>query len=444
MYLRQSLMIAFFIFYRVTAFAQIENVIIETYYVSDANDATDTIGGFLEEGSTTYRIFIDLMPGSKILKVYGDEAHPLAFSSTQSFFNHHEDGVTFGKDFVRTRYEIGTVPVDTYLTLGQCSRSFGQGAYFGVPKHLDTDGSLVGGVHNDGGSQEIPTGLLINDSEQAGVPLTESDGLALSEQLPDSWIEIGFKDVLSGEDTTIFGSENTQTSFRSTQALLKNSGVQGVDPDSNIVLVAQLTTNGEIAFEINVELEIIQDGAPKILRYVAQNEQLSPGEIFEPLLNYPYECGCTDHRFLEASTSFVCSDNSNCITPVVFGCTDTLACNYKAEANFNIPELCCYIGFCHDQDINIVCPILLPRTSIDLEQVRLYPNPSSSDLYVVIESTRYDDILYMIYDLFGSKVTSGILVFQERSIQISKLKQGFYHLQFNIDGNRITLPFIKI
>ena len=59
--------------------AQIEQLIMETYYISDANDATDTIGGQLEEGSTTYRIYVDLLPGSRLLSIYGDENHPLVF-----------------------------------------------------------------------------------------------------------------------------------------------------------------------------------------------------------------------------------------------------------------------------------------------------------------------------------------------------------------------------
>jgi hypothetical protein len=33
--------------------AQLEKVIIEKYYVSDANDATDNLGGGIPQGSTT-------------------------------------------------------------------------------------------------------------------------------------------------------------------------------------------------------------------------------------------------------------------------------------------------------------------------------------------------------------------------------------------------------
>src|SRR5436190_1803191 len=40
--------------------AQIENVIIEKYYISDDNDGTDSTGGWVQPGSTSYRIYIDM------------------------------------------------------------------------------------------------------------------------------------------------------------------------------------------------------------------------------------------------------------------------------------------------------------------------------------------------------------------------------------------------
>jgi hypothetical protein len=283
-----------------TSYSQIEKVRLETYYISNEDDATDTIGGSLESGNTTYRLFIDLQPGSKLLAIYGDEDHPLRFSSTTPFFNHREEGITFGKDVNRNRYEIGTVALDTYITLGQCSKPFSQGAYFGIPKEGDQDGSVIGGVNNDGGSQEIAAGLLTNANPQMGIPITMADGLTFKKELPDSWIEIGFKDLLTDLDTTIFSLN--KTSFSSSNALLRNSGVTGVDPDQNEVLIAQLTTKGDISFEINLEIEILKNGNYQTVKYVAQNSSLKEDEIFEPLLNYPYTCGCTDPHYLEAST----------------------------------------------------------------------------------------------------------------------------------------------
>ena len=61
--------------------AQLEKVIVETYYVSDSLDATDTTGGGLEAGSTTYRVYIDLAPNCKLQKIYGDANHALKLAS---------------------------------------------------------------------------------------------------------------------------------------------------------------------------------------------------------------------------------------------------------------------------------------------------------------------------------------------------------------------------
>ena len=153
--------------------AQIENVIVETYYISDSNDATDTTGGFLEEGSITYRIYVDLLPNTRLRKIYGDSLHALKFSSTENFFNNKVDGESFGKDFSKNRLGENTVALDTWLTLGQVTR-IGSKTYFGVMKTIDDDGSFIGGINNDGGSAGIAGGLLINNSSAMGLPLFNS------------------------------------------------------------------------------------------------------------------------------------------------------------------------------------------------------------------------------------------------------------------------------
>jgi hypothetical protein len=42
-----------------------KNVLVETYYIADSDDLTNTTGGQLSEGSKTYRIFVEMEPGSK-------------------------------------------------------------------------------------------------------------------------------------------------------------------------------------------------------------------------------------------------------------------------------------------------------------------------------------------------------------------------------------------
>ena len=65
----------------------LEDVIIETYYVSDANDRTDQLGGNLAEGSVTYRIYVDLAPNWKLQTVFGSSAHELFIATTTEFLS---------------------------------------------------------------------------------------------------------------------------------------------------------------------------------------------------------------------------------------------------------------------------------------------------------------------------------------------------------------------
>jgi len=444
MMIRTIVLGACMLYCSLSALAQVEGVRVEPYYITDEADATDISGGVVEAGYTTYRIFVDLAPGTLLTGIYGDDKHPLVISSTSPFFNHSEDGISYGKDFSRSRYANGTVPLDTYITLGQVSRSFAQGAYFGVPKEKDQDGSIVGGVNNDGGSAGIAGGLLVNDAPKMGLPLPVADGMMLGKTLPTGWIDIGFKDLLTSEDTTIFGSVNAKQDFISSNVLLRNSGVTGVDPQSNEVLVAQLTTKGEIAFELNLEAVVLIDGIPMTVKYVANNEALGQNEIFTPLLKYPYTCGCTDPGYLEASTSFACTDNTKCITPVVLGCRDSLACNYDPNANFHLEELCCYVGFCNDLDISIICPDLRPRADFSARDVRLYPNPASTDLFVEADFIRYADIAFSISDVFGRIWIAGKVSGPDKYIDISILPAGYYSIQLTAGQSQLALPFVRI
>jgi hypothetical protein len=426
------------------AIAQLEGLRMETYYITDADDATDTLGGFLEEGSVTYRIYVNLAQGSKLLGVYGRQHHPLIMMSEYPFFNHKEDGISFGKDLSRNRLETGTIPLDSYLTLGQCSRSFSGSAYFGIPKEMDADGSVIGGANNDGGSAMITGGLLKNTAPEAGMPLTTSDGFTVMSALPGSWVDIGFVDITNSTDTTIFGSAIPKSVLNSTNALLRNSGVYGADLVQNEVLLAQLTTKGEISFELNLEVEEPFNGSGKIVKYVARNEFLDNEEIFHPLLKYPYECGCTDPNYLEASTTFACTDNSKCLTPAILGCTDSLACNYDPAATYHIQDICCYIGYCHDRDISIACPNLEPREDFNEDQVKISPNPAYDHLELTIGFVFMADIHWSIVDLAGRPVVQGILRGQDRTIPIHSLAGGYYALQLQANGQMAVIPFVKI
>ena len=136
--------------------AQLENVLVEKYYISDDFDALDTNGGKLLSGSTTYRIYIDLAQGSKLISVYADKNHPFSIKSTKPFFNHKIEGQSFGKDFTSNRLsKEGTLALDSWLTLGQIGKSNVDKTYYGLPKEEDKDSSIIGGKLNDGGSSKF-------------------------------------------------------------------------------------------------------------------------------------------------------------------------------------------------------------------------------------------------------------------------------------------------
>jgi len=360
--------------------AQLENIIVELYYVSDSLDATDTTGGGLAVGSKTYRIYADLAPDAKLRRIYGDANHPIRFESTANFFNNKEDGQSFGFDFAKSRLDENTVALDTWLTLGQTTKSSAKQG--GILKIYDTDGSFIAGPGiNDGGSAEIPEGLLNNVDTLAGIPLNQADGNDTLPLIPENVNSIGIVNALDQTDSTIFGSIISGNIFESRNAAVFNSGTKGVDTLQNHVLLAQLTTLGEISFEINLEVEIQTQTGPQIIKYVARDSVLLEDELLSPLLTYPEVCGCQDPDYLEFSPSFACSDSTGCLNLIVFGCMDPLACNYNATANFNLQEICCYIGDCNDLDIAEVCPEL-SANNIEKQKLLVFPNPGQDVLSI--------------------------------------------------------------
>ena len=91
----------------------LEKIIVEKYYVSDANDAAKSVGT-LPEGSVTYRIYADMLPGYQFMMAYGTPAHPLNIKSTTSFFN-NEDRGSFSPSYTKTNAKKNTVMLDSWL-----------------------------------------------------------------------------------------------------------------------------------------------------------------------------------------------------------------------------------------------------------------------------------------------------------------------------------------
>ena len=336
----------FFVFMLLSAsvFSQgLEGIIVETYYISDANDATDTDGGSLATGSTTYRIYVDMAAGYEIQAVYGNANHEMRIATTTQFFNNVDRGELTGSAINDARVDENTVALDSWLSMGPATD-----AHFGVLKSEDLDGSIVGGVNNDGGSSGIAGGLLVNANPLAGIPLTTADGL-ITAVVPSL--------TFVGINPTMFDNVNSPTTFTSNGgAWSVLEGVVGPTA-TNRVLIAQITTNGELSFELNVQL-----GSPSgdVEKYVASNP--IDNETLFGQLTYPFQSsglGCTNpiacNYDLNAST-----DDGSCVVPVancqacngtndglvlvdadgdgicnaneIPGCTNMLACNFNPSA----------------------------------------------------------------------------------------------------------------
>ena len=418
------------------AFAQadIEAVIVETYYISDANDATDVIGGNLPEGSRTYRVYLDLCDGCSLRALYGDVNHPLRITSTAPFFNHADRGKAYGHQISTGWLDEGTVAVESWLALGGASNQ-----RFGVLKVEDPDGSIVGGANNDGGSEAVVGGLLVNADVAAGIALTQGDGLMTVEGavvLPPQF------NVIGDDPEVAFGDQAGQSSFISSDVRVGCSMPGVVGPTAaNQVLVAQLTTTGELAFSLNVE---VQRPNGDLVRYVASDSVLLAGETAFGQLNYPPQCGCTDPNFLEYDPAAGCDDGS-CATTIIFGCLDMLACNYDPSANFNIPQLCCYgPGNCNGLDVGLICPDVGIDEDSDRGALIVAPNPVGDVVHVQLPIL-VDVTEHRITDVSGRTLRSGRVqrIDQGASVDVRDLPAGTYVIMLHTEQGRYHARFVK-
>ena len=249
--------------------AALEGIIVERYYVCDVNDAGDTDGGpGLVQGAVVYRVFADLKPGYILETVYGDADHQLFLETTTTFWNNTDRGETSGDLIPANRLDENTVAIDSWITVGSASD-----AHWGVPKDEDTDGSIVGGMNNDGGSNGVSGGLLVNMDPNAGTPLTTADGLLAG--TPPSIVTIGL-------DLSAFDDQASSLFSTNNGAWAVLGGTVGPDSSgSNKILLGQFTTEGTFSFELNMRVGIpdsLQCGSPLCHTYIDYYANLLPSD----------------------------------------------------------------------------------------------------------------------------------------------------------------------
>lgn len=242
----------------------LENVVVETYYISNANDASaDLDGGVLPVGSVTYRIYADLLQGYKFQAAYGVPGHDLKIATTTLFWNNEDRGST-SPTFSKTNAVRNTVMLDSWLSVGAACNG-----NFGIMKSMD-DG-LNNAVNN------YSPQVLQNNDPAMGIPLTVQDGFFAG--LPEAVTAVGISNEI-----TVFDNQNDGTNgplFMTNNGSWASLNGSIGDPFDNKVLIAQITTNGTLSFELNIQIGTPTGG---VENYVASNPVT--GEISIPSLTY--------------------------------------------------------------------------------------------------------------------------------------------------------------
>ncbi|MBN2484594.1 MAG: T9SS type A sorting domain-containing protein [Bacteroidales bacterium] len=423
-----------FLFYAAKTQAQLQKVIVEKYYIIGAKDTTDLFGGCLEEGSVTYRVYLVLDEGYVLKSLIGDSIRNFTITSTDNFFNHTGFGVDYGIGLNPALLPIGLTGLDSWLTIGYATTS-----HLGVLKTNDPDTSIVGGKNNI-------MGLLSEEFPEAGIPIITADGLVLADSFATSYnYGTNISDSTFGTKTrsNVFNFTGNSGGENFFITVGKNS-IVGFD-SNNYVLIAQLTTKGELAFKINCEL--INLATNKSLSIFGTDSLIKPekNEIYSRWLNYPFICGCTDPWFVEYNPEAVCNDGS-CSDSIILGCMDVNACNYDPNANYSVAELCCYgPDSCDNRDIKLVCPDYGDKVL----NFKMFPNPSGGNLSLVIESVPANaGALLTVYNSFGDKVyvreLSPLYISFNEQLDLSFIPQGIYLIQITTsEGISAHKSFLK-
>ena len=258
--------ILFVLFLSLKGFTQdgLEGVIVEKFYVStEADNAGKLYSGDLPNGSVTYRIYLDLKPGYRFQAAYGSPQHPLVIESTENFYNHIENG-NFNPNIIPERTYKKNIPMlDSWLSAGACAEG-----HLGILKEYDDTISdkFIG----------FEEGYF--KGKKNSVPLYEIDGMKRSAVLPvPTFFQMDFLSKVIGTTT----SEKRIYSDNGAWAALGKGSVGADSLSTNCVLIAQLTTVGELSFELNLLI-----GAPNgsSQKYVARNPITEESEWTHPEL----------------------------------------------------------------------------------------------------------------------------------------------------------------
>ena len=243
------------------AYAQgLQGIVVEKYYqansadVTNANDVNGAVTP-LTTGSVTYRIYVDMASGYKFNSLWGSSTHNLKVNSTAGFYNDPTYGVSINPGTISsTNIRKHTAMLDSYFTTGGAG-----GGKVGVLKTEDTDGSI-------GNAQSI---LANNPGGCFGLPITGSgaqDGMRPLTASPATYVVPNLLGTASSID--VLDQTDGNAILLTNHAIAALGGVVG-PTSTNMVLVAQFTTSGDLTFELNLQLQNTTTGVAE--NYVSSN-----------------------------------------------------------------------------------------------------------------------------------------------------------------------------
>jgi hypothetical protein len=250
-----NVIIIFFLFnpYALTAQlrdeSSLEGILVEKYFEVKRGKKKLNDHKHIYKGMFTYRIYVDLKPGYLLQAVYGSPDHPLFISTSTKFYNSYHEGAETGNFISADELNSPHVALDSWFTIGAAAKGF-----WGIPVVNDNDGSILKWMK--------PAG---------------SDGLKAGD-IPDLMVYGIPMDVFKN-----IGGESSELRVNN-GAWAVLGGTKGPDVN-NQILIAQITTDGTLSFEINLQI-----GTPDcavIEKYVARDPESD--EIQSDMLVFPFK-----------------------------------------------------------------------------------------------------------------------------------------------------------
>jgi hypothetical protein len=437
----------------------LNKIIVEKYYVSDATDLTKS-GRTLPVGSITWRIFVDMAPGYVFQQASGDKYHSLVMTTTTSFYNSALGD--YSPNIITTaNAKTETVMLDSWLSTGAAAKS-----YWGILKSQD----------NGVGTLENTDGALMNNDPSAGIPLTTQDGLLLGgtggvPAVP-SISTLGIPDAMLailGDGTTSGGSFTLTNG-----AWYILGGVAGTDT-TNRVLIAQVTTDGEFHYELNVQLgKDLGGGLSLTEKYVAMNPQQD--EKSGPQYNLSGTLA-PDYGVIACNITAPGSGSNHTVgDTVTIAANATCASSSIVKVEFFVDDLLVgvdstapysssFVGTLGSHTITATAtnsidvhvtsePVIFNLIASNIDNFNagpsfsVYPNPASDRVTLAVTvSKQISQCSYKVINMNGqvviNKAIGSISDKHIEDINISSLAKGQYTIQVSYDDNIIIQKIMK-